>query len=106
MTNVSKLFKKIFPVGRLELYYKESSFFSVILGVILFYFGYYIFSVYLFVTAIFLGIGLEKFKFDKQDLEIEHHKIEHEILPNSFELKIYHIIFILISLSVVFFLMY
>jgi hypothetical protein len=102
MKNVSEFFKKILPVG-LELYNKESSFFSVILGVIFFYFGYYIFSVYMFVTAIFLVIGLEKFKFNKQDLELEHHKIDHEMLPSSFELKIYHVMFIIISLSIVFF---
>ena len=80
---IKNLLKTILPVRRLELYNKESSFFSVILGVIFFYFGYYIFSVYMFVTAIFLGIGLEKFKFDKQDLKIEHYKIEHEIFDEN-----------------------
>ena len=103
MKNINKLFKKIFPVVRLELYSKEITFFSVVLGIIFFYFGYYILSVYMFVTAIFLGIGLEKFKFDKQDLKLEHHKIDHEILPGSFELKTYHVILVIISLSVAFF---
>lgn len=107
MKNINELFKKILSVGRLELCKKESSFIINlsfnILGVIFFYFGYYIFSVYMFVTAIFLGIGLEKFKFDKEDLKLEYRKIDHEILPSSFELKSYHIVFLLISFSVAFF---
>jgi hypothetical protein len=103
MKYISELFKSIFPIVRFELYNKESSFFCVILGIIFFYFGYYIFSVYMFVLASFILIGFDKFKFDKKDLEIEHSKIEHEILPSSFELKIYHIFFVIISLSVAFF---
>ena len=76
---------------------------SVVLGVIFLHFGYYIFSVYMFVTSIFLSIGLEKFKFNKQELQIEHDKIDYEILPSSFELKNYHVAFVIITLSVAFF---
>jgi hypothetical protein len=77
--------------------------FSSILSVIFLYFGYYIFSVYMFVTSIFLSIGLEKFKYNKQELKIDHNKIDYEILPNSFELKNYHIIFASITLIGAFF---
>ena len=58
---------------------------------------------YMFVGATFLHIGLDKFRLDKQELKIEHHKIDYEILPNSFEFNSYHIVFILITLSVAFF---
>jgi hypothetical protein len=60
----------------------------------------------MFVKENFLYIGLEKFEFSKQELTIEHHKIDNETLPNSFELKNYYIIFIMITLSIAFFLIY
>lgn len=51
-----------------------------------------------------LYIGLEKLEFNKKNPVIENNKIDSEISPDLFELKYYHIIFIILSLTIIFFL--
>jgi hypothetical protein len=58
---------------------------------------------YLFVRAIFWYIGLEKLKFNKKKLKLENYKINSEVLPSIFVLKYYHVIFIVLTLTSVFF---
>jgi len=58
---------------------------------------------YLFVGAIFWYIGLEKLKFNKKKLELENYKINSEVLPSIFVLKYCHVIFIILTLTIVFF---
>jgi hypothetical protein len=48
-------------------------------------------------------IGLDTLKFTKENLKTENYNIKHEILPELFELKYYHIIFILVTLTCAFF---
>ena len=81
---------------------RKKIFFLLILGFILFYCEYYVLCMYPFVISAFLKLGLEKFQFSKPQLKLEHHIIDCEQLPTFFELKIYHIIFIIISVSVAF----
>ena len=75
----------------------------LISSIISLYFGYYVLATYIFVGAVFLYIGLEKLKFGKQELKLENHKIDCEVLPDIFELKYYHIIFIILTLTIIFF---
>ena len=51
-----------------------------------------------FIGAILFYVGVEKLKFGKQELRLENHKIDYEILPDMFVLRYYHIIFILLTL--------
>ena len=58
---------------------------------------------YLFVGSIFLYIGVVRLVFNKKDHEIENHKIDFEVLSGFFELKSYHIIFIVLTISIMYF---
>ena len=76
-----------------------------ILGVSIIALGlqYYVVGVYYFFGAIALILDLNKLRFDKTQLKREHHFIDAEILPVSFELKIHHIVFLVLSLGIAFF---
>ena len=74
-----------------------------ILSIIFFYFGCFILSSFMFVTTVFVGIGLNRFQYDKKDLKIHHHNIDTEILPAMFSLEIHHIIFAIISISIIYY---
>lgn len=75
----------------------------LVLGLIALYIKCYVLWAYLFVGAIFWYIGLEKLKFNKKKLELENYKINSEVLPSIFVLKYYHVIFIVLTLTIVFF---
>lgn len=90
-----KLFKNFSKNNKLLL--------LLVLGFIALCFSCYILNIYLFVGTILLYIDVAKFKFTKQELKLENHKIDYEILPNMFEIKYYHVIFIILTLIIVFF---
>ena len=75
----------------------------IIVALIALFFQLYILSIYVFAGTIFLHIGLEKWQFNKQKLKLENHIIDSELLPDMFEVKYYHIIFMIFSLIFVFF---
>lgn len=75
----------------------------LVLGLIALYIKCYVLWAYLFVGAIFWYIGLEKLKFNKKKLELENYKINSEVLPSIFVLKYCHVIFIILTLTIVFF---
>jgi len=74
----------------------------LILGVIALYLWLYVLAAYLFAGAALFYIGLDKLKFNKDDLKRENYKIDCEVLPNLFELKYYHILFMIVTLIVAF----